>query len=151
MCSATNLRRRTLTAEPGSMVHLPSGIIWDLGPWTWSIGGLSNKQRYRLDRGCYMIAKESTEMTQQQMVGKTYLERGKPVVVLARWGKGGGPRNVLIQREDGTKVIRPFRGLRKADWNVTDDYASPRTADRSWRGSAAPASSQSVCGCLERS
>jgi hypothetical protein len=58
------------------------------------------------------------------MVGKTYLELGKSVVVLARWGKGGGPRNVLIQREDGTRVIRPFRGLRKADWNVTDDYVS---------------------------
>ncbi len=24
------------------------------------------------------------------MIGKTYLERGKPVVVLVRWGKGGG-------------------------------------------------------------
>jgi len=58
------------------------------------------------------------------MVGKTYLERGKSVVVLTRWGKGGGPRNSLIQREDGTRVIRPFRGLRKADWNVTDDYVS---------------------------
>ncbi len=47
------------------------------------------------------------------MIGKTYLERGKPVIVLVRWGKGGGPRNVLIQRTDGTKVVRPFRGLRK--------------------------------------
>jgi len=98
-----------------------------------------------------MIARENMDMRRQQMVGETYLERGNPVVVLARWGKGGGPRNVLIQREDGTRVIRPFRGLRKADWNVTDDYASPRTADRSWRGSDAPASIQSVCGCLERS
>jgi hypothetical protein len=32
------------------------------------------------------------------MIGKTYLERGKAVVVLVRWGKGGGSRNVLIQR-----------------------------------------------------
>jgi len=46
------------------------------------------------------------------MIGKTYLEHGKMVVVLVRWGKGGGPRNVLIRREDGTKVVRPFRGLR---------------------------------------
>lgn len=23
-----------------------------------------------------------------------------------------GPKNVLIEREDGTRVIRPFRGLR---------------------------------------
>jgi acetyl esterase len=43
-----------------------------------------------------------------------YLERGKPVVVLVRFGAGGGPRNVLVQREDGTRVVRPFRGLRRA-------------------------------------
>lgn len=48
------------------------------------------------------------------MVGRTYLERGKPVVVLVRWGPGGGPRNVLIRRADGTEVVRPFRGLRRA-------------------------------------
>lgn len=47
------------------------------------------------------------------MIGKTYLERGAPVVVLVRWGQGGGPRNVLVRREDGTLVVRPFRGLRK--------------------------------------
>ena len=47
------------------------------------------------------------------MIGRVYLERGKPVTVLAHWGSGGGPRNVLIQREDGSKVVRPFRGLRK--------------------------------------
>ena len=46
------------------------------------------------------------------MIGKTYLERGKPVTVLIRW-KGKGPRNVLIQRQDGSRVVRPFRGLRK--------------------------------------
>jgi hypothetical protein len=53
------------------------------------------------------------------LVGRTYLERGKPVVILIRWGPGGGQRNVLVQREDGTRVVRPFRGLRKpkdADW-----------------------------------
>jgi acetyl esterase len=48
------------------------------------------------------------------MVGRTYLERGLPVVVLARasW-KAGGPRNVLVRRADGTLVVRPFRGLRR--------------------------------------
>jgi acetyl esterase len=46
------------------------------------------------------------------LIGRTYLEHGKPVVVLARWGPGGGPRNVLIRRADGTTVVRPFRGLR---------------------------------------
>jgi hypothetical protein len=151
MCSAMSDHPRTSTMERASMSRPPFEIIWAWDLWAWSIGGLSNKQRYRLDRDCYMIARENMDMRRQQMVGETYLERGNPVVVLARWGKGGGPRNVLIQREDGTRVIRPFRGLRKADWNVTDDYASPRTADRSWRGSDAPASIQSVCGCLERS
>jgi hypothetical protein len=57
-----------------------------------------------------MIAKENIDMTQQRMVGKTYLERGKPVIVLARWGKGGGRCNVLIQSQDGTSVIKSFRG-----------------------------------------
>jgi acetyl esterase len=47
------------------------------------------------------------------VIGRVYLERGQPVTVLIRWGPGGGPRNVLIQREDGTRVVRPFRGLRR--------------------------------------
>jgi len=47
------------------------------------------------------------------MIGRTYLERGERVVVVARWGAGGGPRNVLVERVDGTRVVRPFRGLRK--------------------------------------
>ncbi|GII65634.1 hypothetical protein Skr01_57190 [Sphaerisporangium krabiense] len=47
------------------------------------------------------------------IVGRTYLERGEPVTVLIQWGPGGGPRNVLIRRADGTKVVRPFRGLRR--------------------------------------
>ena len=57
------------------------------------------------------------------LVGRTYLERGEPVVVLVQWGSGGGPRNVLVERRDGTRVVRPFRGLRRppqdggARWN----------------------------------
>jgi acetyl esterase len=47
------------------------------------------------------------------MVGRVYLERGRPVAVVARWGSGGGPRNVLIRRASGELVVRPFRGLRK--------------------------------------
>lgn len=89
------------------------------------------------------------------MIGQTYLLRGEPVTVLARWGPpadvgsaacpacgtiremsrstrgfwcycrgrwaGGtfaparrqGPRNVLIQLADGTRTVRPFRGLRR--------------------------------------
>ncbi len=47
------------------------------------------------------------------MIGRRYLEKGRPVTVLKKWGPGGGPRNVLIERRDGTKVVRPFRGLRR--------------------------------------
>ena len=49
------------------------------------------------------------------IVGRTYLERGKPVTVITQWGPGGGPRNVEIEREDGSHVVRPFRGLRRAE------------------------------------
>ena len=48
------------------------------------------------------------------ILGRRYLEKGRPVTVLKKWGPGGGPRNVLIEREDGTKVVRPFRGLRRS-------------------------------------
>ncbi len=47
------------------------------------------------------------------MVGRTYFERGNPVTVIRQWGPGGGPRNVLIRRNDGQLTVRPFRGLRK--------------------------------------
>jgi acetyl esterase len=55
------------------------------------------------------------------IVGKTYYERGEPVVIRTQWKltaivngrKAGGPRNVLIERRDGSLVVRPFRGLRK--------------------------------------
>jgi hypothetical protein len=45
--------------------------------------------------------------------GRTYYERGVPVIVLVQWGPGGGPRNVLVERPDGSRVVRPFRGLRR--------------------------------------
>jgi hypothetical protein len=63
------------------------------------------------------------------VVGQTYIERGEPVKVLVRWvtrpaapaavtwhrpPRRGGPRTVLIERADGSLVIRPFRGLRRA-------------------------------------
>ncbi len=44
--------------------------------------------------------------------GRTYLERGQPVVVVLGW-RGPGPRNVLVRRGDGSLVVRPFRGLRR--------------------------------------
>ncbi len=60
----------------------------------------------------------------------TYLERGQPVTIICGWGRTTGqpcdttilwirppgrtgPRNVYIERGDGTQVVRPFRGLRK--------------------------------------
>lgn len=46
------------------------------------------------------------------MIGKTYLERGRPVTVLIKWAPWAAKRNVLIRREDGTLTVRPFRGLR---------------------------------------
>lgn len=44
--------------------------------------------------------------------GRSYLERGQLVVVERGW-RGRGPRNVLIVRGDGSRVVRPFRGLRR--------------------------------------
>jgi len=71
------------------------------------------------------------------IVGNTYLERGEPVEIVRQWRTGAmqnltmrlldgnvalgntnattGPRNVLIRRANGDLVVRPFRGLRKAD------------------------------------
>lgn len=47
------------------------------------------------------------------VIGRVYLLHGEVVRVLARWGPGGGPRNVLIELPDGRRVVRPFRGLRR--------------------------------------
>ena len=46
------------------------------------------------------------------ITGRTYLERGVPVVIVTQW-RGRGPRNVAIRRPDGSITVRPFRGLRK--------------------------------------
>lgn len=53
------------------------------------------------------------------ITGRTYLERGKPVVVITQWRGKGCPRNVAIRRQDGQVVVRPFRGLRKLAADVT--------------------------------
>ncbi len=63
------------------------------------------------------------------IVGQAYAERGQPVVILTQWRHSTGvpsphvlwvappartgPRTVLIQRADGSRVVRGFRGLRK--------------------------------------
>lgn len=64
--------------------------------------------------------------------GRTYLERGEPVTIVVQWGPGGGPRNVLIERGDGTQVVRPFRGLRKPivlDEPTYDEIAAEKRRD----------------------
>lgn len=48
------------------------------------------------------------------MIGRRYFERGVVVEVLAKWN-GKGPRNVLIERPGGERVVRPFRGLRRIE------------------------------------
>jgi acetyl esterase len=61
------------------------------------------------------VAERLIAETRGGMLGRVYFERGWPVIVLARWrwvGKGT-VRNVLIRRGDGSKVVRPFRGLRR--------------------------------------
>lgn len=69
------------------------------------------------------------------MVGRCYLDPGdrlsgrkdppEVVTVLARWAAGGGPRNVLVRRPDGTRQVIPFpRRLRR----VNGDAAPPTSA-----------------------
>jgi hypothetical protein len=60
--------------------------------------------------------------------GRTYLERGRPVRILVRWG-GSGPRNVLVERADGTRVVRPFRGLRRQDAGYVERASSSISAE----------------------
>jgi hypothetical protein len=62
------------------------------------------------------------------VIDRTYLERGRPVAVVTRWGPGGGPRNVLIRRDDGRLVVRPFRGLRKPAENSQAQLSSASRA-----------------------
>lgn len=52
------------------------------------------------------------------MIGRRYLDAGdrlsgrrepaEVVTVLTRWGPGGGPRNVLVERSDGSREVVPF-------------------------------------------
>jgi hypothetical protein len=72
------------------------------------------------------------------MIGRRYLDPGdrlagrhQPplrVTVLARWGPGRGPRNVLIQRENGTRDVVPFARRLRVDpcpWWVGDRVVWP--------------------------
>jgi hypothetical protein len=81
----------------------------------------------RIELGLFAEARPSASPRTDTITGRTYLERGAPVMVLVRWS-GQGPRNVLIQRPDGTWVVRAFQGLRR----TADDGAArvSRQADR---------------------
>jgi hypothetical protein len=63
------------------------------------------------------------------IVGGTYFLRGEPVTVLVAWRqqpkaerfslplvstKATTPRNVLLEHADGSRSVRPFRGLRRS-------------------------------------
>jgi hypothetical protein len=58
---------------------------------------------------------------------RVYYERGQPVEVITWWA-GRGPRNVLIKRGDGTRVVRPFRGLRRDPPARGQQAEQPRAA-----------------------
>ena len=66
------------------------------------------------------------------MIGRRYLDPGdrlsgrreppEVVTVLQRWGPGGGPRNVLIERPDGSRDVVPFpRRLRRGPRPATEE------------------------------
>ena len=76
------------------------------------------------------------------MVGRSYLDAGdrlggrfdppRLVTVLARWGPGGGPRNVLVRyADDGLEAVIPFpRRLRRADTSTTEAPPEPPAGDK---------------------
>lgn len=61
------------------------------------------------------------------ITGRIYYDHGEPVTILAQWSRSpaaagfmdwlrpprSAPRNVLIGRADGSRTVRPFRGLRR--------------------------------------
>lgn len=49
-----------------------------------------------------------------KVLGRRYLLRGEPVtVVIAPRRVPGAPWNVCVEYDDGRRVVRPFRGLRR--------------------------------------
>lgn len=53
------------------------------------------------------------------MGGRMYVERGQLVRLIVCGGGRGpkgskSPRNALLERRDGSRVVRPMRGLRRA-------------------------------------
>lgn len=73
------------------------------------------------------------------MEGRTYLLRGRPVVVVARWAGSGCPRNVMIRHEDGSHDVRPFRGLRKLSAGLAPSVPASGGKTESERSLVVPA------------
>jgi len=101
-----NLRSGSPAAINAAKTHCDAGHPFDQANTHVSASG------ERRCREC-SAANSRRRYRKQSLVGSTYLERGKLVTVLIGWGPGGGPRNVAIQRADDTRVVRPFRGLRR--------------------------------------
>lgn len=101
------LRGETVAAANAAKTHCPQGHPYEGDNVSVETSG---------SRRCLTCKREQMRRARGGGIwpGKVYLEHGRPVVVLVRWGLGGGPRNVLIEREDGSRVVRPFRGLRRA-------------------------------------
>lgn len=77
-------------------------------------GGGSGRRGVGAERPVKSAGKKNYLTVGLKLIGQIYIEKGKRVMVLKKWRSGAkGPRNVLILRADGTRCIRPFRGLRK--------------------------------------
>lgn len=106
-------RRRT------AITHCPKGHPYDeenTAKRGWSrqcreCNRLRNREYHRQNRERINARRKANHL--KKLLPENYLERGRSVRVLIRWN-GRGPRNVLIEREDESRVVRPFRGLRRA-------------------------------------
>ena len=126
-------RRAASREAAGDPAADPGGLPpWD-GGWARGCSPRSARAERRRPRclgprsAATLGSRDAKQEWSTRVTGQTYLERGQPVVVLIRWetrppAAGSviwhrsprriGPRNVLIERGDGSLVVRPFRGLR---------------------------------------
>ena len=96
----------------------------------------SSRSACDADRPANAPCETAAVVLSDNVTGWTYLEDGLPVVVLARWSgerappwgdipfvmhprtdsrplARSGPHNVLIERADGSRMVRSFHGLRR--------------------------------------
>jgi hypothetical protein len=119
---------------------------WAMGGHGWSTMSCHCPGASRGSQRAHHGGQPREALMADSVTGRTYYENGQPVVVLVRWGGQisqnepatgfidaaairirTGPRNVLVQRADGTKVVRPFRGLRRTP---ADDFPASGDAIR---------------------